>query len=1158
MAQITHAAQAYNPAVTTGGFDKRAQHKNTFMGGANPFNVRDGTMVHETRDHPLLAPAPGPSQSRPQPQPQPHGDAVPRAPTSIPAASLNDDWLKNTDKARFARRLQAMDDEDPEAFQKLADEQYELAHRILQRHNPHQEVKIKTWVSVWYTLLKRKYPDLSRDRLFHTDVVHDRTRWALRMRTLLTKGRSGAQYVTAVTLHNWLTTIVYCIVAYCHGDNGEPDGVRILVKLNLFDQLQQEVLELITELDLQRYPFEKLYYGETEVLMIIRQTLHDSENGTIEERIVAAQHITVLLIIFFASLRAGTVGTSCQLFLDQGKFIKLKDLRFYKRDKMTMDADVRLSNWKGYNMAHAILRYIRLCAVVKSQNVLLCVSMWLTILVTWRRGFEQKTMEEVMACPYAELKVLPEKAEEPLFLPVSKGGHRLVEGKVPATASAISAAIRHRCLRAGLPVGTAGTFRRGSANDLGIKLGNQQAKLILNHADANSTFEKFYSRGTHNVDLVNVRLAENFELTQNQKASLRLHDFTSSAVVAMVTRPLENDHISRPQAERARRRQPPPDQKEAIAENPEYIEAGNFMDATYTAVRNCFQKPAHLQEPKRTRANYKAAVNKMMASWTRIAVNEDIQKHMADFELAHKQLETIKRKATRQVRQQSNKAARQEGAMQNHPLDTSQNRLKAVEALPDLPGNVLNEYLGRPSPTVAPSPTVPQSRQSSSATTWMKRAELEAFANSLVDAAINESDVVLTPSDSCSDHEFASSLQTLASRDSGIFIDDTNMDEELDFARNSETKSMIGVIERSVRKDHPRAPDYNISKILNTGTQHAKRYEQESEIFTADVTLNHDAAQVRFSDATWLQDDDISTSENMARIEAGLQPSTVSQDGTVTADGVLEYRLDDNSSGVKDYLGLSPDLVRQALVRKLEEPLLRIKNAHKQYKADGNKWICHKCKNLHAADPDATKPHPLQDISKLFTHLRDEHSLWRDLPLDMVKKNAPSNIFSCPSVSCEFKSNAVSKVRAHCVSETCPDHVLFRQLKDLHDKRYPNYHHHFKTQDDKPKKARAERTNLEASQDDIEQVAGGVSMLTNMDADKLREIARKGDFDSSRIDSRLEHASDAARDISRLMLTPGSVGSSLMADVPIVSFSRKDMQKQEGTGQYAKKKSGNK
>ena len=71
--------------------------------------------------------------------------------------------------------------------------------------------------------------------------------------------------------------------------------------------------------------------------------------------------------------------------------------------------------------------------------------------------------------------------------------------------------------------------------------------------------------------------------------------------------------------------------------------------------------------------------------------------------------------------------------------------------------------------------------------------------------------------------------------------------------------------------------------------------------------------------------------------------------------------------------------------------------------------------------------------------------------------------------------------------------------------------------------------------------------------------SHKGGIDSEKVDPKLEQASDAARDISRLMLTPGSVGSSLMADVPIVSFSRKDMQKQEGTGQYAKKKkSGNK
>lgn len=107
---------------------------------------------------------------------------------------------------------------------------------------------------------------------------------------------------------------------------------------------------------------------------------------------------------------------------------------------------------------------------------------------------------------------------------------------------------------------------------LGKKLGNEQAELVLNHANANSTYNRFYSRGTQNVDYVKVRLGEDFELTKNQKVclvlitsvcdltwdtpqdSLRFHDYTSTAVTVLVTRPLDTDPACQPAANRPRRR----------------------------------------------------------------------------------------------------------------------------------------------------------------------------------------------------------------------------------------------------------------------------------------------------------------------------------------------------------------------------------------------------------------------------------------------------------------------------------------------------------------------------------------------------------------------------------------------------------------------------
>jgi hypothetical protein len=94
----------------------------------------------------------------------------------------------------------------------------------------------------------------------------------------------------------------------------------------------------------------------------------------------------------------------------------------------------------------------------------------------------------------------------------------------------------------------------------GLQIGKDYVTLLMNHRETDTTFNRFYSRGTGNIDVVGICLLEYGESDQphirvryctylriNQthiyiQASLTMHQFSSCAVLAMISKSVVKKH----------------------------------------------------------------------------------------------------------------------------------------------------------------------------------------------------------------------------------------------------------------------------------------------------------------------------------------------------------------------------------------------------------------------------------------------------------------------------------------------------------------------------------------------------------------------------------------------------------------------------------------
>jgi len=102
-------------------------------------------------------------------------------------------------------------------------------------------IVLASW-SLFY-LFNPNYKVISCPQLWKP--FQSRTTWCrfwLCLQVEQTTGRNGAKYVKAVTLKNWMTHLVHCIVKFGHElTTNEQSGLTMLVQHRLMEQLEQEV-----------------------------------------------------------------------------------------------------------------------------------------------------------------------------------------------------------------------------------------------------------------------------------------------------------------------------------------------------------------------------------------------------------------------------------------------------------------------------------------------------------------------------------------------------------------------------------------------------------------------------------------------------------------------------------------------------------------------------------------------------------------------------------------------------------------------------------------------------------------------------------------------------------------------------------------------------
>ncbi|KAH7903629.1 hypothetical protein BJ138DRAFT_1191346 [Hygrophoropsis aurantiaca] len=312
-----------------------------------------------------------------------------------------------------------------------------------------------------------------------------------------TPGWNGAKHIKAVTLQNILTHLIHCIVKFCKDAKGNATGMDLLIQCDLFSQLEQQ----------------------------------------------AAQFVTILTT-YYTTARPGSLGPSHSDFARQGKYLKLHDIKLYLVAPFSWQGKITLRNLKGYNDIVSLVVENVLDPVENSQNVIFDWAMWVV------------RLEDLLSSRESELHILPEKLDEPFFLKADWHGLKLcTDPPLPATANSISQGIHFLAMNAGLPGGNSGAIRRDAGNNYGIKLGASYAQLLMAHQESNTTFNRYYSKGTGNLALTAIRNGEiQFDGTII-KQSLALNDFCACAVLALVNIRLDNVEN-------------PPEHPETISRNP--------------------------------------------------------------------------------------------------------------------------------------------------------------------------------------------------------------------------------------------------------------------------------------------------------------------------------------------------------------------------------------------------------------------------------------------------------------------------------------------------------------------------------------------------------------------------------------------------------------
>ncbi|KAH9912730.1 uncharacterized protein BXZ73DRAFT_107249 [Epithele typhae] len=372
--------------------------------------------------------------------------------------------------------------------------------------------------------------------------AHSENFLAFRVKT--TRGRYTDNVVSS-TLGGWFNCLLFLIASTAHDPVSKLRvGDKLLTDGGLYQRLKNCVHSLVLTHKLPRHRLEVDHWGLPQASLLIQEALQNTTNN---HRLHAIGNCTLISLALFTGLRPGSFAPSCDLYLRHGRYMKLRDLKFTRISKGRFRVVLTVLNFKGeFDSLKPSTQKVCLMPVNKAHNLIFEPQLWLILWLFLRGAFDPKlTVQDIMEDDHTHLLVREQCLDWPLFCAYAMGDHGLTNDS-PTLTSRIYHTIKALGDNAGLWSGRGlYDFRRGALNDIASKLGDQVASLLAKHADAGTTFSKYYSQRMLVYNLVMLRCGElDHVLPDLAKLKANMSEMhEDSAVIAMLGRAALNDAV---------------------------------------------------------------------------------------------------------------------------------------------------------------------------------------------------------------------------------------------------------------------------------------------------------------------------------------------------------------------------------------------------------------------------------------------------------------------------------------------------------------------------------------------------------------------------------------------------------------------------------------
>ncbi|KAJ7219531.1 hypothetical protein GGX14DRAFT_560612 [Mycena pura] len=360
------------------------------------------------------------------------------------------------------------------------------------RHNPLTLVHIQAIKVHYVSLVKLWSPDILANNYWRENVVKKHASLCMSFYARSAKGTGSRLHIKASTLLSFVNRLISQIVHFAHSADGNKVGMLLLCKGGLYDILQDETYThksliicllpsdltrpVINELGLDRHQNEKLVFGDLELLLIIQTALTNSMSGS----------ITIALLFFFTGVWPSSLGPTHAKYQDEGKYPKLCNVVIEQTGVLNFCTKLRITDLKGYFGAAGSQVVFNIGSSQMWSHVFLDFNLFFLAYLVEHGAIEGvSTMEELINGAQSNLRIKPEKGDEPLFCKTKLGGRGL-DMSSPMMLKGLSEVTTAIAQAAGLLGGSTYCYHRNAANVVANIMGKDAAEMVLAHRRSGS------------------------------------------------------------------------------------------------------------------------------------------------------------------------------------------------------------------------------------------------------------------------------------------------------------------------------------------------------------------------------------------------------------------------------------------------------------------------------------------------------------------------------------------------------------------------------------------------------------------------------------------------------------------------------------------------